>query len=177
MTAIRLPAIRCKLLLASRAYTPFGISAIITIRMPPCEAADIRAEPAHLSVRGLFKNLSALATDMIRNRLRWQSCILAQAVALAEGLDRVLRQTQRAGNRRIAHPLRAILRNQQLFSSCHLASLGDLQSLHRVRHRQLHIDAFSDQIAHMIIELVQFQNTPDSSLALIIDKHLLEISE
>ena len=121
--------------------------------------------------------LSALATDMIRNRLRRRSRALAQIVALAEGFDRVLRQSQCTSDRRIAHSLRTVLRDQQLFTSCHLASSGDLQSLHRVRHRQLHIDAFSDQIAHMIIKRVQFQNAPDSPLALVIDKHLLEIAE
>lgn len=128
-------------------------------------------------MRSLLKRLSTLATDMIRNRLCRHSCVLAQPVALAEGFDRVLRQSQFTGDRRIAHTLCTILSDQQLFSPCHLASSGDLQSPHRVRHRQLHINTFSNQIAHMVIKRVQFQNAPDSPLALVIDKHLLEIAE
>ena len=128
-------------------------------------------------MHSLLKRLSALATDMIRNRLCRHSHVLTQPVSLAEGFNRILRQTQRISDRRIAHALRAILRDQQLFSPCHLASSGDLQSLHRVRHRQLHIDALSNQIAHMVIKRVQFQNAPNSPLALVIDKHLLEIAE
>ena len=128
-------------------------------------------------MRGLFKILSALATDMIRHRLCRPSYVLAQPVSLAEGFNRILRQTQRISDRRIAHSKCTILRDQQLFTSCHLASSGDLQSLHRVRHRQLHINTFSNQIAHMVIKRVQFQNAPDSPLALVIDKHLLEIAE
>lgn len=177
MTAIRLPAIRGEFLLTSRAYAPLCISAMVTMRMPPCLAAGVRAEPTCLSMRSLLKRLSALATDMIRNKLRRRSLALAQIVALAEGLDCVLRQSQRVSDRCIAHALCAILRNQQLFACCHLSSLGDLQSLHRVRYRQLHIDALSNQIAHMVIKRVQFQNAPDSPLSLVIDKHLLEIAE
>ena len=105
-------------------------------------------------MRSLLKRLSTLATDMIWNRLCKHSCVLAQPIALAEGFNRILRQTQRISDRRIAHSLHTVLRDQQLFTSCHLASSGDLQSLHRIRHRQLHINTFSDQIAHMVIKRV-----------------------
>ena len=128
-------------------------------------------------MRSLLNRLSALATDMIRNKLRRRSRALAQIVALAAGLDCVLWQSQCTGDRRIAHALCTVLSDQQLFSPCHLASSGDLQSPHCVRHRQLHINTFSDQITHMVIKRVQFQNAPDSPLSLVIDKHLLEIAE
>ena len=127
-------------------------------------------------MRILLQRLAALATDFFL-RIILLTASLTQPVSLTEGFDRVLRQTQCTGDRRIAHSLRTILRDQQLFSPCHLASSGDLQSLHRVRHRQLHIDAFSDQIVHMVIKRVWFQNAPDSPLTLVIDKHLLEIAE
>ena len=104
-------------------------------------------------MRILLQRLAALTTDIFL-RIILLATSLAQPVALAEGFDRVLRQSQCTSDRRIAHSLRTVLRDQQLFTSCHLASSGDLQSLHRIRHRQLHINTFSDQIAHMVIKRV-----------------------
>lgn len=69
-------------------------------------------------MHSLLKRLSALATDIFL-RIILLTTSLTQPVALAEGFDRVLRQSQRVGDRRIAHALCTILSDQQLFSLCH----------------------------------------------------------